>query len=80
MRVFGTQTFNSTNPPTVVPFDFSTADASNSKFITGYVGGVGMDVMLMSCLFLRAEWEYAHYNAGVPITVNTGRFGLGYKF
>jgi outer membrane immunogenic protein len=80
VRVFGTQTFNSSTPPVVVPFDFTTADASNSKFITGYVGGVGMDVMLMSCLFLRAEWEYAHYNAGVPITLNTARVGLGYKF
>jgi outer membrane immunogenic protein len=80
VRVVGTQTFNSSTPPIVVPFDFTTADASNSKFITGYVGGLGMDVMLMSCLFLRAEWEFAHYNAGVPITVNTGRAGLGYKF
>jgi opacity protein-like surface antigen len=80
VRVTGTQTFNTTTPPTVVPFDLSTSDAQNSRFVTGYVGGVGMDVMLMSCLFLRAEWEYAHYNSGVPITLNTARVGLGYKF
>lgn len=80
VNVFGTQTFASSTPPIVVPFNLFTSDGQNSKYITGYVGGVGMDIMLVSCLFLRAEWEYAHYNSSVPITVNTARFGLGYKF
>jgi outer membrane immunogenic protein len=77
-RIVGTQTNQTTKQ--VFPIDISVTDAQNSKFVNGYVGGLGMDVMLMSCLFLRAEWEYARYTPIIPVTVNTARFGLGYKF
>ena len=77
-RVFGTQIDPTTKK--AFPFDVSLTDAQNSKFVNGYVGGLGMDVMLMACLFLRAEWEYARYTPVIPTTLNTVRVGLGYKF
>ena len=77
-RVFGTQIDPTTKQ--AFPFDVQATDAQNSKYVNGYVGGLGMDVMLMACLFLRAEWEFAHYTPVIPTTVNTVRVGLGYKF
>lgn len=63
-----------------VPFDVSATDAQNSHLLYGYSFGVGTDIMLMSCLFLRAEWEYVRFTSTIETTVNTGRIGLGYKF
>jgi outer membrane immunogenic protein len=63
-----------------VPFSVSLTDAQNSRFLTGYAAGLGMDVMLISCLFLRGEWEYARYSGAIQTQVNTFRVGLGYKF
>jgi outer membrane immunogenic protein len=63
-----------------VPFDLSATDAKNSHFIYGYSGGLGVDMMLMSCLFLRAEWQYARFAAPIDTAVNTVHLGLGYKF
>jgi len=36
--------------------------------------------MLISCLFLRAEWEYVRWATVIDTSVNTVRLGLGYKF
>jgi outer membrane immunogenic protein len=55
-------------------------DNANSRFIMGFAGGLGVDVMLYSGLFLRAEWEYLRFTETVDTTVNTVRVGLGYKF
>jgi opacity protein-like surface antigen len=55
-------------------------DNANSKFIMGFAGGLGVDVMLYGGLFLRAEWEYLRFTTSVDATVNTVRAGLGYKF
>jgi len=55
-------------------------DNANSRFIMGFAGGLGVDVMLYSGLFLRAEWEYLRFTERVDTTVNTVRAGLGYKF
>jgi len=55
-------------------------DNANSKFITGFAGGLGIDMMLYAGLFLRAEWEYLRFTSSVDTTVNTVRAGLGYKF
>jgi outer membrane immunogenic protein len=41
---------------------------------------VGVDMMLVSCLFLRAEWEYIRFTSAVDTDINTFRVGLGYKF
>jgi opacity protein-like surface antigen len=55
-------------------------DNANSRFIMGFAAGLGVDVMLYSGLFLRAEWEYLRFTESVDTTVNTVRVGLGYKF
>jgi opacity protein-like surface antigen len=52
----------------------------NNKLIYGYSLGLGVDVQLISCLFFRAEWEYARFTTVVDTNVSTGRIGLGYKF
>jgi len=63
-----------------VPFDLSATDAKNSHFIYGYSAGLGVDVMLVSCLFMRLEWEYLRFTAPIDTDINTVRVGLGYKF
>jgi outer membrane immunogenic protein len=80
-RVFGDQVNSSVPPPfNDVPFDLSATDAKNSHFIYGYSAGLGVDMMLMSCLFLRAEWEYVRFTSSIDTDINTFRVGLGYKF
>jgi outer membrane immunogenic protein len=76
-HIFGVQ-----SSPTLgnFPFDISSTDAQNNRMIVGYSGGLGVDVMLVSCLFLRAEWEYVRYATVIDTNVNTFRVGLGYKF
>jgi outer membrane immunogenic protein len=66
--------------PNIGPVAYSLTDNANSHFITGFAGGVGVDVMLYSGLFLRAEWEYLRFLTTVDTTINTVRAGLGYKF
>jgi outer membrane immunogenic protein len=64
-----------------VPFFPLTATVGQfSHLIYGYSGGVGVDMMLMSCLFLRAEWEYIRFTSAIDTDINTFRVGLGYKF
>jgi opacity protein-like surface antigen len=76
-RVFGDQV-----SPTLVdfPYDVSSTDAQNNRLIYGYSAGLGVDVMLISCLFLRAEWEYVRFTTVIDTNVNTFKGGLGYKF
>jgi opacity protein-like surface antigen len=59
---------------------YSLTDDKNSHFIWGFAGGLGVDVMLYSGLFFRAEWEYLRFTTKVDTTINTVRAGLGYKF
>jgi opacity protein-like surface antigen len=64
-----------------VPFNpLSQIDSQNSHFLYGYGGGLGVDMMLFSGLFLRAEWEYLKFAAPIDTSVSTVRAGLGYKF
>jgi outer membrane immunogenic protein len=76
-RIFGTQ-----NSPTQgnFPFDVTASDNQNNRLIYGYTAGLGVDVMLISCLFLRAEWDYVRYTAVIDTNINTFKVGLGYKF
>jgi len=74
--IAGTQTLGGVT----FPFSVSLTDAQNNRFLVGYAGGLGMDVMLISCLFLRGEWEYARYSSHIETQLNTFRVGLGYKF
>jgi outer membrane immunogenic protein len=59
---------------------FSLTDNANSHFIMGFAGGIGIDIMLYSGLFFRAEWEYLQFSTKVDTSINTVRAGLGYKF
>jgi outer membrane immunogenic protein len=80
-RVFGVQV-NPAAPVgfTNVPFDVSATEAQYSKLIYGYSFGVGTEMMLLSGLFLRAEWEYVRFASTIDTSINTVRVGLGYKF
>lgn len=55
-------------------------DGVHNHLIYGYTAGLGVDVNLVSGLFLRAEWEYIRFTAAVETNINTVRAGLGYKF
>ncbi|MEA2913900.1 MAG: outer rane immunogenic protein [Bradyrhizobium sp.] len=80
-RIFGSQVNPNAAPGfQSVPFDVSATDAQNSHLIYGYSAGLGVDVQLISCLFLRAEWEYVRFTSTVDTSINTVRVGLGYKF
>jgi outer membrane immunogenic protein len=80
-HIFGNQINPNVAPPfDNVPFDLIGTDAKNSHFIYGYAFGLGVDVQLISCLFMRAEWEYIRFTSSVDTNVNTFRVGLGYKF
>lgn len=80
-RIFGTQVNPAAAPGFQnVPFDISATDAQNAHLIYGYSFGVGVDMQLISCLFLRAEWEYVRSTSQIDTSINTGRIGLGYKF
>lgn len=59
---------------------FNRSQIQNGHFIYGYGGGLGIDMMLFSGLFLRAEWEYLKFTAPVDTSISTVRAGLGYKF
>jgi opacity protein-like surface antigen len=76
--VFGVQTDPNTGAK--FPFNVSASDNQNSRLIHGWVAGAGVDMMLYSCLFLRAEWEYVQYSTVIDTSGNTFRLGLGYKF
>ena len=62
------------------PLAWLLTDNANSHLVTGFAGGLGIDMMLYAGLFLRAEWEYLRFTSSVDTTVNTVRAGLGYKF
>ena len=80
-HVFGTQVNLAAAPGFQnVPFDLSATDAKNSHLIYGYSAGLGVDVMLIAGLFMRAEWEYVRFSSSIDTQINTVRAGLGYKF
>ncbi|HEY3147365.1 MAG TPA: outer membrane beta-barrel protein [Dongiaceae bacterium] len=77
---FGSQTVDrsiSAFPYPVLP---GTSAASKTKLVYGYSAGAGLDVMLVSGLFMRAEYEYRRVTSDIESNINTVRLGLGYKF
>jgi opacity protein-like surface antigen len=71
-----------TVPPfaTLGPF---VATSPRSPVIYGYTAGVGVDVALLSHLFVRAEYEFVQffpYSSGTVAALNTFRVGAGLKF
>jgi opacity protein-like surface antigen len=66
--------------PDIGPTVGSVSDNLKSHFLFGYSAGLGIDMMLVQNLFLRAEWDYLRFTSPVDVSVNTVRAGLGYKF
>lgn len=62
------------------PAVLSANTTQHNHLLVGYSAGLGVDISLMAGLFLRAEWEYAHFSGSVDTSINTVRAGLGYKF
>src|SRR5258708_1149545 len=63
-----------------IPFDLIATDAKNSHFIYGYSAGLGVDVQLISCLILPAEWEYVRFTSPIHPNPHPLRLALAYKF
>jgi outer membrane immunogenic protein len=77
---FGSQTVDrSISAYPYPPLPGNTA-ATKTKLVYGYSAGVGMDVMLVGGLFVRAEYEYRRVTSDIETNINTVRAGLGYKF
>ena len=77
---FGSQTVErnvSASPAPVLPAWTTTP---RRKLVYGYSAGLGVDVMLVGGLFLRAEYEYQRVTSNIESNINTVRLGLGYKF
>lgn len=79
-RYVGTQIPPLPDLPSTGSFTNQAADIANAHFMYGYSGGLGVDMMLVANLFVRAEWEYMRFTAPVDTTINTVRAGIGYKF
>jgi outer membrane immunogenic protein len=84
-RVVGTETAPcSPEPCTPVPnpFDFSSSETKNAHFIYGWTAGLGVDVMVMPNVFVRAEFEYVGFTEakGIKADLGTARVGAGVKF
>jgi outer membrane immunogenic protein len=79
-RYVGTQVPRLPDLPSTGSFTNSLSDNANAHFLYGYSWGLGVDMMLLANLFVRAEWEYMRFTAPVDTTVNTVRAGIGYKF
>jgi outer membrane immunogenic protein len=79
-KYVGTQIPPLPDLPSTDSFKDSISDNANAHFLYGYSAGLGVDMMLLANLFVRAEWEYMRFTAPVDTTVNTVRAGIGYKF
>jgi opacity protein-like surface antigen len=79
VQISGIQ-YNAGGPGIDVPFALNATSGQYNHLIYGYTAGLGVDVQLVSSLFLRAEWEYVRFTSVVDVSINTVRAGLGYKF
>jgi opacity protein-like surface antigen len=63
-------------------FGASTSNSATGTLMYGFSVGGGVDIALMSNIFLRGEFEYVHflpYN-GIVVDLATARIGAGFKF
>jgi outer membrane immunogenic protein len=79
---FGSQTVVSNISATPGPDPLFGPVSSNTKtrLVYGYSAGVGVDVMLVGGLFMRAEYEYQRVTSTIESNINSARLGIGYKF
>lgn len=76
-----------TDPVTVPEPDYNFGPETRSEnrkgvFAYGYTAGLGLDVLVLPNVFLRAEWEYVQFFPvqDVNIYLNTARVGVAVKF
>ena len=71
-----------TTPLTFAPFFDSKTDAKSDAIIYGATAGLGVEVALLSNVFLRAEWEYIYFAPvhDIQVSINSGHVGIGLKF
>ena len=70
-------------PTFLVPSQSLTQSQERTNdFVVGWTGGLGLEYRLWNCVFLRGEWEYLKFLSVMNSTVsmNSARFGIGYKF
>ena len=82
-RVETTRFASASGTPTGAGTAFVTTEGEeNTRYVWGVSAGVGVDFMLMSNLFARAEYEFVQLNSvlGKSIEFNTIRVGVGAKF
>jgi outer membrane immunogenic protein len=79
---FGSQTVQSNIAATPGPDPLfgPVSSATKTKLVYGYSAGVGVDVMLVGGLFVRAEYEYQRVTSTIESNINSARLGVGYKF
>ena len=60
----------------------SAASTQTGKFVYGGAGGLGLDMLLMTNVFARLEWEYLLFQLidGIHANVNSVRAALGFFF
>lgn len=60
----------------------SQTEARANDFVVGWTGGLGLEYMLWGNVFMRGEWEYIKFVSvkDTAVTMNSARFGVGYKF
>lgn len=60
----------------------SNSEHRANSFVAGWTGGIGMEYMLWGNVFMRGEWEYIKFLSvkDTVVTLNSARFGIGYKF
>ena len=70
------------DPPVVTPFFFTENETKSNAVIYGWSLSGGLDIMLMPCLFMRAEFEFVNFQPiwNISSSISTGRVGVGYKF
>lgn len=79
---FGSQTVQSNIAATPAPDPLfgPVSSRTKTKLVYGYSAGVGVDVMLVGGLFMRAEYEYQRVTSTIESNINSARLGVGYKF
>ena len=63
-------------------FTDSRIESKLGDFAYGYAAGLGLDICLISNLFVRAEYEYVQFGAfnEIKAHIHTARVGAGVKF
>lgn len=55
---------------------------SGTAYTFGLAAGAGIEALITSYLFMRAEYQFVRFNnlAGVPITMHNARLGVAFKY